>query len=186
MKKMSQNHSDGVQRQRSQKQALGFAFDRGVLTGTRMGIISGLICFLLLFWNSETWVCAIVKSLLLLALIGGWPVIPVLCGACVAKKTGRGAGIGAYSGLFLGPISVVLTIISTFISMVIFYQLVPQTWAFAFSGGDAGGAAEVFALGVVPVAVICAFPASFGVGPLLGALGGGIALSRTRTGVCNK
>lgn len=174
---MNQNRLENMQGQVSQKKALGFACDKGILTGFRMGIISCLIGFLLLLLGSEKNAFSVIlRGLVLLALIGGWPVIPLLCGAFVAKKTGRGAGIGAYCGLFLGPFAVLVTVLGTIIeilvcAMLVNVRVIPNLWAIAFAGGNLNGIGDLAI--VLPYVVIGAFIASFVVGPLLGALGGG-------------
>lgn len=177
---MSQNISDNIQRKVNNKKALGVAFDVGVLWGVRMGIISSLMIFLAIFWGS-------VSECLLVFTVwgGGWLVMSGLGGAFAAKRTGHGAGIGAYCGLFLASFAIVLTVIGILIeifvyAMLINYRVIPESWA--ITGGNPNGIGDLAI--ALPFVAIGAFIASFGIGPLLRALGGGVyrSFADTRRG----
>jgi hypothetical protein len=171
---MRQEILETVQEPVSKKKALGVTLDTGIYGGLAIGVILGSALFFnyslhkgIDVDNAPAGYTYMFHVVFLTA--SSWGLMTLVCGVIAGKRTGRGAKMGAYCGLFLGPISVVSTVGSILIWQFIFF---PSTFPTNPLASPSSSDALEFLLEVIA----CVALVSSGIGSLIAAVGASIPL----------
>lgn len=168
---MRQKILETVQKPVSMKKAFRIAFDTGIYGGVAIGVILGSALFLNSVLNkgidADNAPAGYKYAFhVFLLTVGSWGLMTLVCGAIAGKRTGRGAKMGAYCGLFLGPISVVSTVGSILIWQFIFF---PSTFP-----TNLASPSSLDVVGYLLEVIGCVALVSLGIGSLIAAVGADI------------
>jgi hypothetical protein len=164
---MTQHHSHDEKGQKRRKHTWRIVLATGVAAGVLTGITLGLIGWLFIILVSITRNSQLEEQQFGLMLLS-YVAMTALSGVFVAKRTGQGAKIGAFCGLFVGPIATLLMIVS-----IEAPRLIPALYSYIDVNASMGAYTAGWDRGFWFIgAVFVALPTSFVSGPALGALGG--------------